>query len=162
MFGTPDTASVSITTMADKMTKKEVEREVEVVLNDETAIKAPSVKKKKKKSKAAEVEDSRIACPESPVPIIPNAGGDRESCLESLRMMARSRYCYSEFVHITLTPSVSNTNSNSKDTSNDKNKNKNKNDGSTQSAASPVFGERISKLTLLRRLCQVRLRCRQL
>ena len=128
-------------------------------MNDETVIKAPAVKKKKKKSKAAEVEDSRLAGPESSVPIIPNAGGDRESCLESLQMIARARYCYSEFVHITLTPSVSstNSNSNSKDNNNGKgdNKNKDKKDSGTQSAVSPVFGERISKLTLLRRLCQV-------
>ena len=153
LFGTSETAPASVTTAADK----EVVKDVETELNDQNPLKAPTVKKKKKKSKPAEAEDSIQKGPES-VPIIPDAGGDRKSCLESLEMIARSRFCYSRFFLITLSPSISSTNSECRN----KSKNESENDSSTQSVASPIFGERISKLTLLRRLCQVRMRCHQL
>jgi hypothetical protein len=154
LFGTSEATSVSVTTTVEKEVEKEVE--VEVELNDANTIKVSTVKKKKKKSKAAE-EDSRLG-PESSVPSTPDVGGVRDSCMESLEFFARSRYCYTNFSLINLS-STSSTNDNNNSKNKNKNKNENENDSSTQSDTSPLFSERISKLTLLRRLCQVHTRC---
>lgn len=117
------------------------------------------VKKKKKKSKTVVEGSADILTKSSSIPDSPDAGGERAFCLEQLHSLAKSRFCLKNFALMAFTPPdlVATT---AATTASDS--------GSAvpavvnaavkatePSTPIPFLNERISKLTLLRRLCQV-------
>ena len=125
--------SVTASNEVRQSTKTEIE--TIVVSNGDSKKK----KKNKNKSNVIVVEDSIAS---SSVPDVPNACGSRTEFLESLQKLAKSKFCLQSFALMFLDEKLLN--------------------GSL--AASPeksevpvvvVLSERISRLTLLRRICQV-------
>ena len=103
------------------------ETEVIVIRNGD------SKKKKKNKNKNSNIiqEDSLAS---SVVPESSNVSGNKEDCLESLQKLAKSRFCLESFALMFQEPSSA----------------------ADSSVGKQVLSDRISPLTLLRRICQVR------
>ena len=143
----------------------------------EEAPKAVIDKKKKKKSKALtesiEVRVRDDAPSSAAVPECPNAGGDKEKCIQQLHSLARSRFCMPTFALMFPQPSPTSvpvsvpasdaTEATAADVSTPV-------AASTPSAPAvatavsievsepatqPFLSDRISRITLLRRICQV-------
>lgn len=118
------------------------------------------VKKKKKKSKPAAEGSSDILSKSTSIPENPDAGGERAHCLEQLHSLAKSRFCLKNFALMAFTPPDLTTFT-STTTALDSGSAIPAEIGAPDKTAepptsTPFLNERISKLTLLRRLCQVR------
>jgi hypothetical protein len=128
--------------------------EVEEVVPKSSA----EVKKKKKKSKSAAEGSADILSKSTSIPDSPDAGGEKAFCLEQLHSIAKSRFCLKNFALMAFTSpdpaSVSTT------IALDSGSAIPTDVGAAAKATepptpTPFLNERISKLTLLRRLCQV-------
>ena len=117
------------------------EQILQVIEIDEIAVKNGDKKKKKKSKGSFILSEEHTAT--SFVPVAPDASGSRESCLNSLQALARSRFCLAKFSLMFLKTAKVET-----DPATDSNLEKKKD-------ISSALDERISRSTLLRRICQV-------
>ena len=120
------------------------------------------VKKKKKKGKSAAEGSSDILARSTAIPDSPDAGGERAFCLQQLHSLAKSRFCLKNFALMAFSPpdGPAGTSASSSTATGSGSAIPGEIEGATKndspSTLTPFLNERISKLTLLRRLCQVR------